>query len=231
MYLLLIDTSSKKLQVAISKNDKVVSKMISSEELNHSRDIIVFIEKVLKKARLKLADMDSIVIVIGPGSFTGLRIGVVLVKGLSYVTGKKVVSVTSLDSIALNIKNTDKDIVPIIDAKKGMVYSAVYRYKRSELARISKYMLLSIDELLKKLKRPAIFVGDGVGIYKDEIESKFIGSNFAEPEFFYPELGNIAKLGFKKIKEREFEDIFKLEPLYIYHKFCSVRGFEKKSKP
>lgn len=227
MNLLSIDTSGKKLSVAVSNGQKILTELISTSDLNHSRDLIIYIDRGLKKSKLNLRKLDGFCVVTGPGSFTGLRIGVTAIKGLAYVTKKKIVGVSSLDVIASNVKNFDGDIVPIIDAKRNQVYAAIYRSKNGNLTRKSKYYLIPIEDLVEKLKKKTIFLGDGVFIYKEIIKNLKPDAEFAAEPLFFADIKKAAELGAKKFKEKEFIDPFRLEPMYLYQKFCSIKGYKK----
>ncbi|PJC47820.1 MAG: hypothetical protein CO035_05605, partial [Candidatus Omnitrophica bacterium CG_4_9_14_0_2_um_filter_42_8] len=111
----------------------------------------------------------------------------------------------------------------IIDAKRGQVYAAIYRRKAGRVKRLSDYMLLPVAELLKKIKREPVFLGDGVSLYRENILSADKKAIFLEEKYWYPEAGNIIRLGFSRIKKAKKPGLDKLTPLYLYPDDCQVR--------
>jgi tRNA threonylcarbamoyladenosine biosynthesis protein TsaB len=184
----------------------------------------------------KPGDVDYFVCGLGPGSFTGLRIGLAAIKGLCWSLKKPVVGISTLDILAENIflmqNYQDKAIVvPIIDAKRNLIYTAFYRIRGKLIKRISPYMLLSREELISKLKnkfgiiqRNNMFVfGDAVNLYKEPIAKEIPGIEFLEKDYWYPVPFNLIKLGKKKVEDKDFESAFKIEPIYLYPKECQIR--------
>jgi len=215
--LLAIDTSTNYLSLAITNGDKVISKFHKKADMSHSSLLVPMIDRLLKKARLRLKDIDGFSVSIGPGSFTGLRIGVTTVKGLAYVLKKPIVTVPTLDVIARNIKNFRGIICPVLDAKKGKVYACLYKSDGRVIKRISKYLLLPFDDLLKKTARcdKVIFLGDypigkshRAGGIKD----------------WYPKADIVAQIALEDVKKKRFIKPEDLEPMYIYSKECDITG-------
>ena len=227
MKVLGIDTSTKNLSVAIVEDSKTLAEFKGRERLRHSQDLIPTIEALLKSEKLKLNELDGFAISIGPGSFTGLRIGVATLKGLNLVTGKPITAVPTLDTIANNISESSQDICVIVDAKKNNVYSCVYYRKNGKIERKSGYLLVTVQELLEKLKAAVIFVGDGIALYKDAILEKINSAQFAKEETWFPKAGIVAALGMEKLEKNEIEDADSLVPMYLYSRECSIRGIDR----
>lgn len=226
MRILGFDTTTKYMTVCVTEGEDVRSYLHKEIGMTHSSSLIPSIDKVLNKADLKLKDMDAMALSIGPGSFTGLRIGVSTVKALSLATGIKVVGVPTLDVIALNFIGESEYIAPILDAKKKKVYSALYKSVKGDIKRISEYLLTDVDSLLKAVKVETLFFGDGVPLYGDYMKSKSKLLKFSTDEKWYPDARAVARLGLKKIKKGIKENIDKLSPMYLYPKECNVRGFK-----
>ncbi|OGW84825.1 MAG: tRNA (adenosine(37)-N6)-threonylcarbamoyltransferase complex dimerization subunit type 1 TsaB [Omnitrophica bacterium RIFCSPLOWO2_01_FULL_45_10] len=209
MKLLAIDTSTDYLSIAILDGEGTIERVHRKAERSHSSLLIPTIDRLLKKARLKLKDIDGFCISIGPGSFTGLRIGVVTLKGLAYALKKRIVAVPTLDVIAHNIKNFNGIICPVLDAKKGKVYACLYRSGDEGIKRISKYLLLPVSELsekLKGIKEKIVLLGDAVG-----------GD-------WHPRAEILGRIGLEYFKKRKFTAPEDLEPLYLYSRECDVTG-------
>lgn len=225
MNILAIDTSTKFLSLAIAEKDKVIANFHRDLERQHCARLIPEIDRLLKKAKLKLRDIDFIAFSTGPGSFTALRIGAATVKGIALVTKIKIVGVPTLDVLAYNIKDRGRLIVPIVDAKRGNVYTSVYSFKGGRLRRHIKYSVFPVFELLKKVRGDAIFLGDGLIPYRKEIEDNFkFKAEFAAEKYWYPTAATVAELGYGLIKKRKFEEPDKFVPMYLYPKDVQVRG-------
>lgn len=213
MRILAIDTSTDYLSIAVMKDGSIAGRFHKMSAMRHSSMLVPMIGRVLKKARTKITDIDCFVISAGPGSFTGLRIGVTTVKALAYALKKPVVAIPTLDIIAANIRNFTGIICPVLDARKGKVYSAIYKSDGKNTKRISKHLLLSAADLLKKISRygKIIFVGDAPGF-------KLSSKNWR------PEAGIAAKMALEYIRKKRFTTPEDLEPLYLYSKECDITG-------
>jgi tRNA threonylcarbamoyl adenosine modification protein YeaZ len=177
MRVLAIETSSTVLGIAVLDEDGRRIESNYSFELRHASHLIPTINNLLKFSGLKLDDIDAYCVNIGPGSFTGLRIGVSTVKALYAATGKKVVAVPSLDVLAHNIPYTDRTICVIVDAKKEKLYACFYKYMTSTSphptpspqrgeGRGEGALLIGYDDLserLEKIKNGILLTGDGIG--------------------------------------------------------------------
>ena len=224
MKILGIDTSSKFLSIAVSEDKNIIKEESYLLDRQHSSQLVPKIKELLKKSRLSIKKIDGFVIGIGPGSFTGLRIGVSTVKGFGIALGKPCIGVASIDAIACNaVGVSGNEIIPVIDAKRGQVYAAIYRKKGNQIIRISEYLLLPIDKLMKKIKGSPVFLGDGVSLYKDKICDMNRKAVFMEEKYWYPGAGRLIELGFAKIKNMKKVNLDKLIPMYMYPEDCQVR--------
>ena len=215
MNILAIDTAGPYLSVAIAKDEKIIARYKSKSERSHSDMLAPTVDKLLKKTRLKPKDIDLYAISIGPGSFTGLRIGVAFIKGMNLFIDKPVVCVPTLDALADLVK---ADVVcPVVDAKRQNVYAAIY--KNAKL--ILKYSVIPVAEVLEKLNKEAsvTFTGDGIDVYKAEIV-KALGkkAKFTKKELWHTEADNIAKIGFRMYNKNQgvVRNLNSLEPMYLY---------------
>jgi len=232
MKLLALDTSTSFLSVAVAEGEKILSSYHRPAHMLHSARLIPTIDSVLKKARARLSEMDGFVLGIGPGSFTGLRIGVTTVKALAFVTKKPVVAIPTLDAIAHNAGGFRGTVCPVLDAKKGKVYACLYESGGDKLKRISDYLLIAPDELMimigrKKMSREekVLFLGDGAEVYKDALAPGDGRMEFYEGHRWHPRARVIAMLGLEKFKKKIFSDIFDLTPFYLYSKECDIKGW------
>lgn len=213
MLILGIDTTSKVSSIALYDSDKgVIAQNRVQVKMTHSDTLMVLIDNLFKESSLKIGDVDRIAVGIGPGSFTGIRIGVGTAKGLSYSGNIDIVGVNTIDILAENISETEKYIIPIIDAKKERVFYSVYKYESGKKVRIEKYRDRNINEILEEFKeKEVIFTGDGTIAYAEIIKSA--GSNF-ETDLDSNCLVNSVNLC-KIAQESEIISVHLLEPEYI----------------
>lgn len=199
MKILAIDTSALTATAAILSEDILIGEISTTTKLTHSQTIMPMIDELLNKVSLDITDIDLFACSEGPGSFTGLRIGIGTIKGLAYGLGKSVVGVSTLEALAHNIDVTDLVICPIMDARRGQVYNGLYRYNEGRLACIEEPRALSIEELCEELSERTIFVGDGVNVHKEKIK-ELLGDKavFASPQNLLQRAGSVAYAALSK---------------------------------
>ncbi|MDP3703617.1 MAG: tRNA (adenosine(37)-N6)-threonylcarbamoyltransferase complex dimerization subunit type 1 TsaB, partial [Candidatus Omnitrophota bacterium] len=152
MLILAIETSTQQLGVAVADGDRLVSSYALLAENPHAVELPDAVTRVLKAAHSTLEQVEAIVVDIGPGSFTGLRIGIAFVKGLAFPTKKTVVGVASLDVLAANLPWAPRLICPLLDAKQKNVYGALYRADAGNLKRQTDYLLGPLEHLVSQIK-------------------------------------------------------------------------------
>lgn len=227
MNILSIESSSQILSVAIQSGGKILSQFKSREKFK-SEHIISLIKKALIKAKLSLGDLNYIAVDLGPGSFTGLRVGIAAAKALALALKIKIIGIASLDCIAANIASgLDKDICVIVDARRGNLYCAILRASgKAQNFRLTKklsYSLLTPGQLLKRIKSACIFVGDGLLNSKELISRERADlASFAPRNQWYPKADRLAKLAYNLVKNGKSgtENIL---PIYLYPKECQIK--------
>ena len=175
--ILSIDTTTKKASVAIFKDKKIILNEIDNE-ITHSEKLLPLIDKTLKDSNSKLSDVDCLALTIGPGSFTGIRIGIATIKAIAKVINKKIFGITSLELLALGFINTShKYILSTLDAKHNRVYFELYEVINNSLVSKNIYGNLPILELIELLKenniQDMLVVSDNVPILKESFEKNF----------------------------------------------------------
>jgi tRNA threonylcarbamoyladenosine biosynthesis protein TsaB len=217
MKVLGIDTSTTCGSIGLIHDESVISEYLLNLSVTHSERLLDAIDLVLRKARCSLVDLDGFAISLGPGSFTGVRIGVSTVKGLSYAVQKPVVGVSTLDVLASQISPTPYLICPVIDARKGEVYSAFYRYEdSSRLKRLSEYQAIRPEVLFGKLNEPTIFLGDGVKTYEEDLRNSLKSFALFSPAALHIPRGSaVARLGAELLMRGELLDLATFTPLYV----------------
>lgn len=222
MKLLCIDTSTKNFSLAVSENLKVVASKDIILQHVLSDSIVPGIHAILKKARTKLNDIDGFVIGLGPGSFTSLRVGLSTVKGLAFALQKPVVGVSSLDVIALNVPERNRPIMVMNDARRNMIYACRYEWKNDRFVKKTDYVLVELKDFIKNIPSHAMCIGDGIPLYRKELEKKIKNISFMEEKYQYPQAQNMVPLVIQRFKEKKTDDVSKLVPIYLYPEDCQV---------
>lgn len=213
MNILAIDTSSLNASCAVLCSGVLTGEFSICNKKTHSQMLMPMLDDVLKKASMSIEDIDIFAPCIGPGSFTGLRIGIAAAKALCQARGKKIIGISALDSLAQNIAFSDKIVCPIMDARRGDVYNALY--KNGE--KITSERAVSLEELLSELDgKETIFTGDGVFAYREKIAEKMGKfAYFAPPMHMLSRASSIAYLAEKKAENGEFDDYHTILPVYL----------------
>ncbi|MDD5680108.1 MAG: tRNA (adenosine(37)-N6)-threonylcarbamoyltransferase complex dimerization subunit type 1 TsaB [Candidatus Omnitrophica bacterium] len=233
MIVLGVDTSTEFLSVALIDEKKTLVKYDTVGKLNHSKLLIPTIKKSLAKARKKAKDIGLFAVGMGPGSFTGLRVGLTAVRALAIALNKPIIGVPTMDAIAYNgyqhlkkKKELSKNIriCTIIDAKKNQVYACIYRISGDKIIRKSKYLLEPAEDLIKKLNGEILFLGDGAALYKEKLLGNVgIKAEFIEDKRWFPRANIIAEIGLERFRKGKSDNPYDLEPMYLYARDCNVR--------
>lgn len=216
MNILGIDTATMAGSIAIITEHQLLAETTVNTKTTHTERLLPMLDQTLRAASLTIQQIDGIVVASGPGSFTGLRIGVTTAKSLAYSIQKPVVGVPALDALASQFLYTDVLICPLLDAKKQEVYTALYRNTGNQVQRISEYSVIAPKNLLTALHEPTLFLGDGVLTYRQQI-CDVLGNQalFASPALMLPRASLIAKLGLERLLTGATDDSFALTPLYL----------------
>jgi tRNA threonylcarbamoyladenosine biosynthesis protein TsaB len=215
MKILSIETSTRVGSVAIIEDEHLIAEYILNVVSTHSERLLPSIDQILKDSQLTVRDIEGFAVSLGPGSFTGLRIGISTVKGLALGTGRAVVGVPTLDCLAHNIAFTHLLVCPILDARKGEVYTALYQGDGSgKLEKLTPDLAIKPEELLTRIKEPVIFLGDGVEAYRDTLRSGQDNCLFAPAYLNQPRASVLAKLGLEKFKQGHIFKEEEIQPLY-----------------
>ncbi|MBM2839071.1 MAG: Peptidase glycoprotease, partial [Deltaproteobacteria bacterium] len=167
MPVIAIETATMVGSIAIVDAARVISEVTLNARATHSERLMATIDRLLSDSGLSIDDMDGIAVSIGPGSFTGLRIGLSAAKGLSYALGKPILGIPTLDALALNMTFSNYLICPIQDARKGEVYTALYRPGAKSPEKMTDDIALNPDVLAGMINEKTIFLGDGVNRYRE----------------------------------------------------------------
>lgn len=211
MKILAIDTSSKICSTAILEEDKVIDEITLDDGKTHSENLMPIVEEILTRNKMELSDIDLIAVSVGPGSFTGIRIGVASVKAMAEVNNLPIASVTSLETLA-RIDEVNNIKVSLIDCKNNQVYCGIFN---ENFEKIEDYIADSIENVIEELKKYQEFicVGDGAVLHKDLIlesfpKVKFIDKN--EQSAVY-----VGKMGYKKYLKHDTVTADTVNPIYL----------------
>ncbi len=223
MKILAFDTSTKFLTIACVENQIVKAEFHKDVGIRHSDLLIPTIEKMFKKIKWNVKEIELICVGLGPGSFTGLRIAVATVKAMTLALGCKIAGVATMDAIVKNFPKTKGYIAPFLDARKQKIYTAIYDCSRKELKRLTEYLLIDAEDFLKKINKEIFFIGDAITPYK-EVLDKYALAKYKKNADWYPRAVDIARIGYKKTLAGQTDDPETIEPLYLHAKECNIRN-------
>lgn len=219
MLTLALDTSCLTASCAVCDDGKVIGELTIQNGKTHSQKIIPMVKELLALLDKEFKDMDLFAASIGPGSFTGLRIGVVTVKGLAYSLKKPVCGVPTLDALAYSVPDFKGLIIPMLDARNNQVFTAAYHKEQQCLNKVWPDMGVTIEELLEHIRaseESVMVLGDAVPLHIGRLREAFRDRIVeAPPSLFTPRAASCALLAEKAYQNNQFLNAFELEPLYL----------------
>lgn len=222
MKILGIDTTTKRLCLGLYVDGKFYEYSLQVGR-SLSALLVPAIQRVICALGLKITDIDYFACGLGPGSFTGMRIGLATIKGLSVVKNKPIIGISTLDILAKNAPVKDRLIVTALDARRSLIYCSSYKYEQGSLKRKSAYALLSLDELIKKFPNKAVVLGDAVALYGDALLTRMKNAAVLDKDYWSPQAHNLIELALAKIKAKQFSSVLTLKPIYLYPQECQIK--------
>jgi tRNA threonylcarbamoyladenosine biosynthesis protein TsaB len=243
MKILAIETSTMLGGIAVADDSAgLIAEVRLNVKSTHSERLMTEIDHVLQQSGLSAHEIDIIGVAIGPGSFTGLRIGLSTAKGFSYSTGKPIVSVPTLEAFAWNFPYCRHPVCIMLDARKGEVYAALFQWAENGFAKLMSEVSVNAEKLMEKItsgtlqlppgkpgeegfgEERIIFAGEGALLYKNKIEA-MIGRQavFAPLEKMVPSPANVASIGIQKALKGEFSEPVSLVPIYIRRSEAEIK--------
>lgn len=206
-----IETATKNCSVALAKNGKtILCKEIADQGYAHAEKLHVFIETLLNETAIRLSEIDAIAVSKGPGSYTGLRIGVSAAKGLCYALNSPLIAIDTLEIVANQVTQNDGLIVPMLDARRMEVYSAVFN-KQKEKIGATQAEILTMESYAAHNEK-IYFVGD----CQEKCQTVLTQPNFEFlPNIVYPSANEMSALSFQKFTQNQWEDVAYFEPFYL----------------
>lgn len=210
-YILNLETATKNCSVSISQNGKtILCKEMAEAGYSHAEKLHVFIEESLKESKLSFNDLSAIAVSQGPGSYTGLRIGVSAAKGLCFALNLPLISVDTLQVLASQLSITEGVIIPMIDARRMEVYSTIFTSKGDKIREVQAEILT--ENSFKGISETIHFVGDCA----EKAKTVLTNANFIfHEEIIYPSANEMGVLSYQKFQQNEFEDVAYFEPYYL----------------
>lgn len=212
MRILAVDTSAVCAAVAVTDNEKILSESQTNTGLTHSRTLMPMIDSTLRNAEIPLSSIDIFACSVGPGSFTGIRIGVAAIKGLCDGTKKKCMPVSTLEALAYNLLGRSCTAVSVMDARCNQVYCGIFRIDGDTVTRLTEDEAIKIEELKEKLPgyENVVFVGDGAKICHNAL-----GYSIAAPSQLYQKGSSVALCAERNYSEERLLNGSELLPVYL----------------
>lgn len=220
MLTLALDTSSPVLTVAVGDGEKIIAETTTWLPRGHMAKLLPAIDGLLKDAGLTVHNVEVIVIGSGPGSYTGLRIGMVIARTLAQLLKVPILGIPSLDAIAQRNKEEGALICPVVDAKRGEVYAAFYRQAGDTINRFTDLKAIAPDTLAELLELEGceriIFAGDGLKLYSDILVQVLgVKAELAAEDDWWPLASDLIEVARPRIETGGFDELYQLAPIYV----------------
>jgi tRNA threonylcarbamoyladenosine biosynthesis protein TsaB len=224
--ILAVDTATRCCSAAVQVGGRLAAEMAVRSDRTHSEHLMGMIREVLKSASLTVQAIDAMAVSIGPGSFTGLRIGISTIQGLALAGGVPCVGVSSLEVLACAGLPWPQSIWALMDARKGEVYAGRFREREGRLEQLAPEQVLPLEAVLRTVDSPHLFIGDGAERYQERIRSTSGDlAWFAPPERNFPRAGTLARLAHPRLAERDRAfDASLLVPRYLRQSDAELRN-------
>jgi tRNA threonylcarbamoyladenosine biosynthesis protein TsaB len=215
MRILAVETSTLAGSTALLERGRVVAQSLLDIALTHSERLMAMIHRLLQDCGWEAKNLEGLAVSIGPGSFTGLRVGIATVKGLALALDLPIAAVPTLDALASNLPFADAPVCPILDARKGEVYLALYRPLEDRLERLSDYLALPPRAAAERLAAPVIVLGDGVAPCLPFLSRLGAGLRVAPAAHSLPSAAVVGQLGSAMLASGDAVAADALVPMYL----------------
>ena len=215
MKILAIESATLAGGAALLDGDLLVGEITLSIELTHSERMMAVVDRLMTDCGWSPKALEGLAVSVGPGSFTGLRVGIATVKGLALALGLPVAPVPTLDALAATLPFADAPVCPLLDARKGEVYCSLYRWREREMTREWDYLALSPEEASARLAAPVIVLGDGVPACRPHLARLGAGVSEAPPARRLPSPALVAQLGHAMLVAGRGVAAEAVTPLYL----------------
>ena len=195
MKILALETSAKAVSAALSEDGRILASGYQDTGLTHSRTLMPIVEHLFRNTGLTMADCDAVAVAAGPGSFTGIRIGVAAAKGLAFAAEKPAVGVSTLAAMARNVAFADGLVLCAMDARRSQIYNAVFLAENGHLTRLTPDRAIALEELAQELRedsRPKLVVGDGARLCCEFLSGAGLPCHLAPPHLIMQNAASVA---------------------------------------
>lgn len=217
MLILGIESATTQVGCAIGGHEGVLAQAHSSRGRRHAESLVPSIDFIRRQARIDLSEISVVAVDLGPGLFTGLRVGIAAAKALAHALRVPMIGVASLDLLAFPVRFTPRRIVAVIDARRGELFSAFYRQVPGGVQRLSGYRISTPADLANELmagREACLLVGDGALRYRDEFEH-LAGVEIGDQGLAYPSASSLVQLAHAQALREDFVKPWELQPLYL----------------
>ena len=219
MKILALDSSGLVASVAVAEDDNLIGEYTVNYKKTHSQTLLPMLDTVAKMIDLDLDTVDAIAIAKGPGSFTGLRIGSATAKGLGLALDKPLIEIPTVDGLAYNLWGAKDLVCPLMDARRNQTYTGIYAFEGGELQVLEPQCAVDIAKIVEKVntfRRPVVFLGDGVPVFRDHIaEHVQVPYTFAPAHLNKQRAGAVAALAFIYLKNGQIVSAGEHQPDYL----------------
>ncbi|MFQ5586405.1 MAG: tRNA (adenosine(37)-N6)-threonylcarbamoyltransferase complex dimerization subunit type 1 TsaB [Thermodesulfobacteriota bacterium] len=201
MKLLAVDASTSSGSVALLDGEELVAEFTFHGGGKHSETLLTAIGTVCTMGRIDVKAVDAFAVTRGPGSFTGLRVGISVVKGLAWSSDKPVIGVSTLMSLAMNVPCTDGAVCPILNARRGEIYGGLYRWDKGCLEVVRDDCAVAPEAFMEKVDGTTLFLGDGIDVCGGLIRERFGGARLAPPYLWDIRASNVGRIALTRVTE------------------------------
>lgn len=217
MLILGIETATQQVSVAIGGHEGVIALCEVSRGRRHAETLTPAIEFLCRQADVELGELGAVAVDVGPGLFTGMRVGLAAAKAIAQALRLPMIGVASLDLLAFPLRHTDRAVAAVIDARKGELFHAVYRPVPGGVQRVSEPVVGRIDDLVADLmahSEPTICVGDGAWRHRDELAA-ITRCEVADQMLAHPSAGALVQLAHARALREDWVNPWEVQPLYL----------------
>ena len=219
MKILAIESSGLVAGIAVTENDNLVGEYTINYKITHSQTLLPMLDAVAKMIELDMKTLDAIAVSAGPGSFTGLRIGAATAKGFGLALDLPLLSVPTVDALAMNLWGTDALICPLMDARRQQTYTGLYEFRNGELVVLKPQVCCMISEITEEINamgRKVIFLGDGVPVFDNYLKEHVkVDFSYAPAHCNKQRAACVAVLGAKLLQEGRQQQAADFKPEYL----------------
>lgn len=219
MKILALDSSGLVASVAVAEDDTLLAEYTVNYKKTHSQTLLPMLDEIAGMIELDLSTVDAIAVAGGPGSFTGLRIGAATAKGLGLALDKPLVNIPTVDALAYNLYGVEKNICPLMDARRNQVYTGIYTFAGGEFQILESQEAVAVTEIadrLNQLGREVVFLGDGVPVYRELLASLMqVPFQFAPAHMNRQRASAVAALAMEYVRAQKTETAAEHRPVYL----------------